>query len=87
MPKGVTAEYVSAQQYNIHDQNQASDSDSEAIRKTKGHHSVIGEKTPHRIREPQKIAMKILQNQRKAPFAEIALAWLAYGTCGRIGPE
>jgi hypothetical protein len=42
VPEGVTAKYISAQQHNIHNQNKAADTYSEAVRKTEGHHCVVG---------------------------------------------
>jgi hypothetical protein len=42
VPEGVAAEDISAQQHNIHNENKASDPDSEAVRETEGHHRVVG---------------------------------------------
>jgi hypothetical protein len=87
MPKGVTAKYISAQQYDIHNQNEAPDPDSESVGKAEGHHRVIGQKSPHWIGKPQKITMKVLQNQWKAPLSEIALPRFTDGTRGWVDPE
>jgi hypothetical protein len=62
VPEGMTAEDISAQQHNIHNENEASDPNSETVGKVEGDHCVVRQKTPHRIGKPQEIAMKILQN-------------------------
>jgi hypothetical protein len=62
VPEGVTAEDISAKQHNIQNENEASDPNSETVGKVEGDHRVVRQKTPHRIRKPQKIAMKVLQD-------------------------
>ena len=83
----VAAEYISAEKHNVHHQDEASDADAEAVGETEGHDCVVDQKGPHQVGEPQKVAMEILQDQRKASFAEIGLARLADGARRRIGPE
>ena len=57
VPEGMAAEYISAEKDNIHDQDEASDADPEAVRETKGDDCVIDQKGPHQVGETQKVAM------------------------------
>ncbi len=52
VPEGVTAEYVSAKKHHVHHQDEASNPDAEAVRKTEGYHCVIDQKGPHQVGEP-----------------------------------
>ncbi len=87
VPERVTAKNISTQKHHVHNQNEGPDTDSETVGKSEGYHCVIDQKGPHQVGEPQKVAMVILQNQRKASFAEILLARLAHRARRRIGPE
>ena len=87
MPERVAAEDVSGQEYDIHYQNDGADTDSEAVRKTERYHGVVDQETPYEIGEPQEITVKILQDQRKASFPQVALARFAYRAGRGIGPE
>ena len=85
--EGVAAEYIPAEKHNVHHQDDAPDPDPEAVRKAEAHDRVVNQKGPNQVGEPQEVAMEILQDQRKASFAEITLARLADRTRRRIGPE
>jgi hypothetical protein len=62
VPEGVTTENISGQKHNVHHQNEASNAYPKTFRKEKGSHSVVDQKSPDQVREPQEITMKILQN-------------------------
>src|ERR1700733_14549243 len=83
----MTPEYVSGQEYDIHDQNEAPDPDSKSLWKKESPQRVVDQKAPDNVREPQKVAMKVLHNERKGSFPQITLPGLTHRTCRRIGPE
>jgi hypothetical protein len=56
----VTAKRIPAQKHNVDQQNEASDSNSETIRKEEGPYCVVGEEAPDDVGESQKVAMEIL---------------------------
>ena len=83
----MAAEYISAEKHDIRHQDEASDANTEAVRKAKGDNCVVDQKEPNQVGETEKVAMEILHDQGKASFAEIALARLAYRTRWRVSPE
>ena len=83
----VAAEDVASQQHHVDAQHDGADSDAEAIVEPERLHRVVDQKAPHNVGEPQKMAVKVLQDQRKAALAEIGFARLAYRARRRIGPE
>ena len=87
VPERMTPEYVSAQKHDIDDQNEASNPDPESLREKERPHRVVDQKAPDNVGEPQKVAMKILHDERKASFPQISLARLAHRARRRIGPE
>src|SRR5215216_4532630 len=88
----MAAECVSAEEYYVSGQQQCSNADAKMFCS-----SGIGE--PHRLpcivrkkdqkedREIKKIAMHVLDYQRKRSLAAISLSRLAHRTARRIGPE
>src|SRR5215469_11774250 len=74
VPERVTPEYITGEQDDIDYKNEASDSDSESVREDEPYDSVVNQKSPHDVRESQKIAVKILHDQRKGSFPQIRLA-------------
>ena len=65
VPECVTAEHIAADKNNIHDQNDGPNSYSKAVREMECNHCVVGQKAPHNVGEPQKIAMKFCRMSGK----------------------
>ena len=87
VPECMTPEHISAKKHHIHNENEASNPDPKTLRKEERPHCVIDKKTPDNVREPQKVAMKILQNEGKTSLSKIALAGLAHRARRRVSPE
>src|ERR1700721_4623760 len=87
MSKSVAAEYIATQKHYVYNQDEAADTNPEAVGEMKGHDCVINQEGPHQVREAQEIAMKILQDQGKASLTEIRLARLADRTGWGISPD
>src|SRR3954465_13581852 len=88
----MAAERVAAKQYRIENQHQRSHTDSEMFytirsREPQRPITVKQENEHENNREVQKIAMDVLQNQRKFLFAAISLARLPNRARERIHPE
>ena len=71
MTEGVTAEDVSGKQDDVDDEHQGADADAEMAVKVEGNDGIPDEKCPDNIRKAQEIAVKVLQDQRKAALAEL----------------
>src|SRR6266568_384160 len=76
MPERMTPENISAKKHDINDQNQAPNPDPESLGEKERSQGVVDQKAPDNVREPQKVAMKILHNKRKGSFPKITLAGL-----------
>ena len=87
VPECMTPEYISAKKHDIHDKDEGSNPDPKSIREKERPPRVIDQKAPNDVGEPQEVAMKILQNERKGSFTQITLARLAHRARRRIGPE
>src|SRR5216684_4072307 len=83
----MAAECVTAQQNRVSGQDQSSDADAKSIFKPHGLPSVMGQKHDENQCEIEKVAMYVLQNERKGSLAEILLAGLAHRAGWRIGPK
>ena len=87
VPERVTPEYIAGKKDDVDDKHEAPYSDPESVRKEEPPDGVVDQKSPDNVGEPQKIAMKILHDQRKTSFAQIRLARLAHGARRRVRPE
>ena len=83
----MAAQGVTTEQRDIREQDQSADADAEVAVEPAGLPDVMREQHKKNQREIQKIAVDILQDQRKGAFAPIGLARFAYGAGRRIGPE
>src|SRR2546430_17335190 len=92
MPQAMTAERVRAEQYDVCNQHECSDTDTKMP-----HAAGIGK--PHRFKriicqdenedqgQVQKIPVYVLHYQREFSLASVTAAGFADSACGRIGPE
>ena len=83
----MTTENVAADQDDVDGEHDGSHPDAEAVLEPERLPHVVSKKAPDDVGQPQKLAVKILKNQRKAVLAPVGFAGLAYGASGRIGPE
>src|SRR5882672_3206369 len=89
----MTAKRVTAQQHDIHRQDERANTEAELlftrgnISKPHGLPDVPGEKDNKQKRHVKKITMNILHDERKGFFAEVPFPRFSYGTCRRVGPE
>src|SRR5207248_11439112 len=73
VPQRMASESVATQQNHVDQQDQRAHADSEVAIKPKRFPHVVGKQNEENQREIKKIAMDILQNERKGAFAEIGL--------------
>ena len=87
VPQRMASESVATQQNHVDQQDQRAHADSEVAIKPKRFPHVVGKQNEENQREIKKIAMDILQNERKGAFAEIGLARFPHGAGWRVGPK
>src|ERR1022692_801011 len=92
MPQRMTAESVERDEHGIQNQDDRADTDAKMfmpgrIRKPHPEKRVIGQQKNKGHREVEKIAMNILNDKRKAVFAEIRFARFTDSATNRVSPE
>src|SRR5205085_3675864 len=93
MPQRVTTERVTAEQHDIHDENDGAEPDAEvlmariAIEEPHRFVSVASEDDQENERRVEEVAVDVLDHQRQESLTSIALARLANAAIRRIRPE
>src|SRR5690349_2970107 len=92
VPERVAAEGIATQKDDVRRQHERADSDPElssAIRTGKPERlpDVARENDQKHERHVEEVTMDVLNDERKAAFAQVALPWLADGAVRWVGPE
>jgi len=87
MAQGMTAQGVTAEQGDIREQDESAYADAKVAVEPAGLPDVVREKQQEDEREIQKIAVDVLEDQRKRSFAPIGFARLAHGAGRWVGPK
>src|SRR5947209_16944222 len=87
MPERVATKSVAAEQVDVHDQDQRSNTNAEAAIKPKCFPNVVSEDDDEEQRDVHEIPVNILHDQRERPFPEIRFARLAYRAGRWVRPE
>lgn len=88
MAERVARESVDAEQDDVEEHNERADADAEVALEDEGAYRVVPKEGDEKDCDVEKVAVKILENERKARLAAIfAIARFANGATGRIGEK